>query len=74
MSDELRVSIIARRENIEQMKEGVYAEAQQQFEAALKLDRSNSWVYTTGLLFLEQRRHSVLQLRCLTTWHIEAFD
>ena len=41
MSDDLRVSIIARR-GIEQMKEGVYAEAQQQFEAALKLDRSNS--------------------------------
>ncbi|HET9787585.1 MAG TPA: M1 family aminopeptidase, partial [Pyrinomonadaceae bacterium] len=44
MSEELRVSIIARR-GIEQMKEGLYAEAQQQFEAALKLDRSNSWVY-----------------------------
>ncbi|MGI8733463.1 MAG: M1 family aminopeptidase [Pyrinomonadaceae bacterium] len=55
MSDELRVSIIARR-GIEQMKEGLYAEAQQQFEAALKLDRSNSWVYyNLGLLFLEQR-------------------
>ena len=55
MSDELRVSIIARR-GIEQMKEGIYAEAQQQFEAALKLDRSNSWVYyNLGLLFLEQR-------------------
>jgi hypothetical protein len=55
MSDELRVSIIARR-GIEQMKEGLYAEAQQQFEAAIKLDRSNSWVYyNLGLLFLEQR-------------------
>ena len=55
MSDELRVSIIARR-GIEQMKEGLYAEAQQQFEAALKLDRSNSWVYyNLGLLFIEQR-------------------
>ena len=55
MSDELRVSIIARR-GIEQMKEGIYAEAQQQFEAALKLDRSNSWVYyNLGLLYLEQR-------------------
>ncbi len=54
-SDDLRVSIIARR-GIEQMKEGAYAEAQQQFEAALKLDRSNSWVYyNLGLLFLEQR-------------------
>ena len=55
MSDDLRVSIIARR-GIEEMKEGVYAEAQQQFEAALKLDRSNSWVYyNLGLLFFEQR-------------------
>jgi aminopeptidase N len=55
MSEDLRVSIIARR-GIEQMKEGVYAEAQQQFEAALKLDRSNSWVYyNLGLLFFEQR-------------------
>ncbi len=55
MSDDLRISIIARR-GIEQMKEGLYAEAQQQFEAALKLDRSNSWVYyNLGLLFLEQR-------------------
>ncbi|HEV7681467.1 MAG TPA: M1 family aminopeptidase [Pyrinomonadaceae bacterium] len=55
MSDELRVSIVARR-GIEQMKEGLYSEAQQQFEAALKLDRSNSWVYyNLGLLYLEQR-------------------
>ncbi|MEP6706334.1 MAG: M1 family aminopeptidase [Pyrinomonadaceae bacterium] len=55
MSDDLRVSIIARR-GIELFKEGQYAEAQQQFEAALKLDRSNSWAYyNLGLLFLEQR-------------------
>src|SRR3989442_15478850 len=55
MSDELRVSVIARR-GIEQMKEGNYSEAQQQLEAALKLDRSNSWVYyNLGLLFFEQR-------------------
>src|SRR5882724_10756310 len=55
MSDDLKVSIIARR-GIELMKDGIYAEAQQQFEAALKLDRSNSWVYyNLGLLFLEQR-------------------
>ncbi|HEX8096980.1 MAG TPA: M1 family aminopeptidase [Pyrinomonadaceae bacterium] len=55
MSDELRVSVVARR-GIEQMREGQYAEAQQQFEAALKLDKSNSWVYyNLGLLYLEQR-------------------
>ena len=55
MSDDLRISIIARR-GIEQMKEGEYAEAQQQFEAALKLDRSNSWVYyNLGLVYFEQK-------------------
>jgi tetratricopeptide (TPR) repeat protein len=57
MSDELRVSVIARR-GIEQFKDGQYAEAQQQFEAALKLDRSNSWVYyNLGLLYFEQRNY-----------------
>ena len=55
ISPDLRVSSIARR-GIEQFKEGNYVEAQQQFEAALKLDRSNSWIYYhLGLLFLEQR-------------------
>ncbi|HEX8143608.1 MAG TPA: M1 family aminopeptidase [Pyrinomonadaceae bacterium] len=57
MSDELRVSVVARR-GIEQFREGQYAEAQQQLEAALKLDRSNSWIYyNLGLLFLEQRNY-----------------
>ena len=55
MSDDLRVSIVARR-GIELFREGLYAEAQQQLEAALKLDRSNSWVYyNLGLIYLEQR-------------------
>lgn len=59
IDDELRVSAIARR-GIEQFKEGNYAEAQQQFEAALKLDRSNSWIYYhLGLLFLEQRNYDL---------------
>lgn len=59
ISPELRVSSIARR-GIEQFKEGNYAEAQQQFEAALKLDRSNSWVYYhLGILFLEQRNYDL---------------
>ena len=44
ISDDLRISSIARR-GIEQFKEGNYPEAQQQFEAALKLDRSNAWIY-----------------------------
>jgi aminopeptidase N len=57
MSDDLRVSVVARR-GIEQLREGQYAEAQQQLEAALKLDRSNSWIYyNLGLLFLEQRNY-----------------
>lgn len=59
MSDELRVSVIARR-GIEQFREGQYAEAQQQFDAALKLDRSNSWVYyNLGVLYLEQRNYQL---------------
>jgi aminopeptidase N len=59
ISDDLRVSSIARR-GIEQFKEGNYVEAQQQFEAALKLDRSNSWIYyNLGLLFLEQRNYDL---------------
>jgi aminopeptidase N len=57
MSDDLRVSVVARR-GIEQFREGQYAEAQQQLEAALKLDRSNSWIYyNLGLLYLEQRNY-----------------
>jgi Peptidase family M1 domain/TPR repeat len=59
MSDDLRVSVVARR-GIEQFREGQYAEAQQQLEAALKLDRSNSWIYyNLGLLFLEQRNYQL---------------
>jgi aminopeptidase N len=59
ISPDLRVSSIARR-GIEQMKEGNYADAQTQFEAALKLDRSNSWIYYhLGLLFLEQRNYDL---------------
>ena len=59
ISPDLRISSIARR-GIEQFKEGNYAEAQQQFEAALKLDRSNAWIYYhLGLLFLEQRNYDL---------------
>lgn len=59
ISDDLRVSSIARR-GIEQFKEGNYVEAQQQFEAALRLDRSNAWIYYhLGLLFLEQRNYDL---------------
>jgi hypothetical protein len=59
ISPDLRVSSIARR-GIEQFKEGNYVEAQAQFEAALKEDRSNSWIYYhLGLLFLEQRNYDL---------------
>lgn len=59
ISPDLRVSSIARR-GIEQFREGNYVEAQAQFEAALKLDRSNSWIYYhLGLLFLEQRNYDL---------------
>ncbi|HSK70796.1 MAG TPA: M1 family aminopeptidase [Pyrinomonadaceae bacterium] len=59
ISDDLKISSIARR-GIEQFKEGNFAEAQQQFEAALKLDRSNAWIYYhLGLLFLEQRNYDL---------------
>jgi len=59
ISPDLRVSSIARR-GIEQFKEGNYVEAQGQFEAALKLDRSNSWIYYhLGLLFLEQKNYDL---------------
>src|SRR4029078_7872704 len=59
ISPDLRVASVARR-GIEQFKEGNYVEAQQQFEAALKLDRSNAWIYYhLGLLFLEQRNYDL---------------
>ncbi len=59
ISDDLRVSSVARR-GIEHFKEGNYAEAQQQFEASLKLDRSNAWIYYhLGLLFLEQKNYDL---------------
>lgn len=59
ISPDLRVAAIARR-GIERFKEGAYAEAQAQFEEALKLDRSNAWIYYhLGLLFLEQRNYDL---------------
>lgn len=58
-SDDLRISSIARR-GIEQFKEGNFIEAQQQFESALKLDRSNAWIYYhLGLLYLAQRNYDM---------------
>jgi len=55
MSDDLKISIVARR-GIELYKEGQYAEAQQQLEGALKLDRNNAWIYyNLGLIYFEQK-------------------
>ena len=57
MSDDLRVAVVARK-GVELFREGQYAEAQRQLEEALKLDRSNSWIYYhLGLLHLEQRNY-----------------
>lgn len=57
LSEDLRVSVVARR-GIELYREGQYAEAQRQLEEALKLDKSNSWVYyNLGLIYLEQRNY-----------------
>jgi aminopeptidase N len=55
LSDELRVAVLARK-GIDLAHEGNYSEAQQELEAALKLDKNNSWIYyNLGLIFLEQR-------------------
>jgi aminopeptidase N len=55
MSDDLKISIVARR-GIELFKDGQYAEAQQQLESALKLDRNNAWIYyNLGLVYFEQK-------------------
>lgn len=57
LSEDLRISVVARR-GIELYREGQYAEAQRQLEEALKLDKSNSWVYyNLGLIYLEQRNY-----------------
>src|SRR5437667_5714422 len=54
MSDDLKVSIVARR-GIELFHDGQYAEAQPQLETALKLDRTNAWIYyNLGLVYFEQ--------------------
>ena len=56
-SEDLRISVVARR-GLELFREGQYLEAQRQLEEALKLDKSNSWVYyNLGLIFLEQRNY-----------------
>jgi tetratricopeptide (TPR) repeat protein len=56
-SDELRQSVVVRR-GIEHIKEMEYLEAEQQFNAAIKLNRGNSWAwYNLGLLCMLQRNY-----------------
>jgi tetratricopeptide (TPR) repeat protein len=54
-SEELRQGVIVRR-GIEHFREQEYVEAEQQFQAAIKLSRGNSWAwYNLGLLYMTQR-------------------
>lgn len=54
-SETLREGVIVRR-GIEHFREQEYIEAEQQFQAAIKLNRGNSWAwYNLGLLYIAQR-------------------
>jgi tetratricopeptide (TPR) repeat protein len=54
-SEELRQGVIVRR-GIEHFREQEYVEAEQQFQAAIKLFRGNSWAwYNLGLVYMTQR-------------------
>ncbi|MCI0664674.1 MAG: tetratricopeptide repeat protein [Acidobacteria bacterium] len=54
-SEELRQGVIVRR-GIEHFREQEYVEAEQQFQAAIKLNRGNSWAwYNLGLVYITQR-------------------
>ncbi|MFQ3640090.1 MAG: tetratricopeptide repeat protein, partial [Chloracidobacterium sp.] len=56
-SDELRVAVVVRR-GIQHVEDGEFAEAQQQFEAAIRVNRRSSWAwYNLGLLYLSQRNY-----------------
>jgi len=57
ISDELRVAVVVRR-GIQHIEDGELAEAQQQFEAAIRVNRRSSWAwYNLGLLYLSQRNY-----------------
>ncbi|MGQ9897420.1 MAG: M1 family metallopeptidase [Acidobacteriota bacterium] len=57
ISDELRVAVVVRR-GIQHIEDGEFAEAQQQFEAAIRVSRRSSWAwYNLGLLYLSQQNY-----------------
>jgi aminopeptidase N len=60
-SDEIRQAVVVRR-GIEHFREQEYIEAEQQFQAAIKLNRGNSWAwYNLGVLYMTQRNYSKAQ-------------
>lgn len=55
ISDSIRASVIVRR-GIQHLEREEYAEAEEQFRAAIKFESRSSWAwYNLGLLFMEQR-------------------
>jgi aminopeptidase N len=55
ISDALRVSVVVRR-GIQNLQREEYAEAEEQFRSALKLNPRSSWAwYNAGLLYMAQR-------------------